>query len=506
MAAGNRDHADGPVAAAAQGEQAASSSSHALSGLHPNPAVARHMMNKLVQRRAERKESEADAPEQLQRADGSGGAALPEKLQEKFGGSLGTDVSDVRVHTGSESAAAAKSVNARAYTVGKNVHFADGQYQPESEAGEELLAHEVAHTVQQSGAPRYKLEVSQPGDAAEEEADRAAAKMVKGAPAKVSPQAAAVSRKGPVDAETQAEADKVAAELEKVIPGASWDAWRPRLYDAASADNRKQAKERKKEKRPDLKGLGKITTLEDFAAQIKALQPKWGALQPNDRLIMIRKAADKELKANGIPEFMFEHETSDDVKGRFFRPLWEIQVGQKTLNLPKLDKATAADLCNTVAHEARHAEQAWLAARYAAGPEHKEAVQIKEEEGIPIEIANQAYAQPMNADTDAASMEMGKEMYGAMVENKVINGEIKDDLNKFTKELDTMRVSAQKSLQHLKDQPSAESIAEAKSQLETLKRQMQTIEKQYALYRDIPSEKDAHVVGDAAQEAFNGWK
>jgi hypothetical protein len=92
----------------------------------------------------------------------------------------------VRVHTGSESAEAAHAVGAKAYTVGQDIHFAAGTYQPDDPFGMHLLAHEVAHTVQQQGGAatrQHKLEVSTPHDAAEVEADRAADAMVTGAPA-----------------------------------------------------------------------------------------------------------------------------------------------------------------------------------------------------------------------------------------------------------------------------------------------------------------------------------
>lgn len=131
-------------------------------------------------------------------ATGSAGSALPQPLQAKFGNALGADVSGIRVHTGADSAASAASVAARAYTVGQDIHFGAGEYTPGTPAGEHLLAHEVAHTVQQSkgggGSPQYQLQVSQPGDHAEVEADRAADAMVEGKPASVSAAPRTVSR------------------------------------------------------------------------------------------------------------------------------------------------------------------------------------------------------------------------------------------------------------------------------------------------------------------------
>lgn len=61
---------------------------------------------------------------------------------------FGTDFSDVRVYTGGDAAASARSLNAQAYTVGRKIVFGSGQHQPASSAGRHLLAHELAHVVQ----------------------------------------------------------------------------------------------------------------------------------------------------------------------------------------------------------------------------------------------------------------------------------------------------------------------------------------------------------------------
>jgi len=60
------------------------------------------------------------------------------------------DFSAVRVHTNQGAAESARSVSALAYTVGNHVVFAPGQYQPATTAGQRLIAHELAHVVQQS--------------------------------------------------------------------------------------------------------------------------------------------------------------------------------------------------------------------------------------------------------------------------------------------------------------------------------------------------------------------
>lgn len=65
---------------------------------------------------------------------------------------LGRDLSQVRVHTGTEAAHSARSINALAYTQGPNVVFGEGQYQPSSASGLRLFAHELTHVMQQGYA------------------------------------------------------------------------------------------------------------------------------------------------------------------------------------------------------------------------------------------------------------------------------------------------------------------------------------------------------------------
>lgn len=76
----------------------------------------------------------------------SGGAALPAAVQAKMSKAFATDFSSVRVHEGPQ----AQAVGALAYTQGNDLFFAPGQYDPHSEKGQELIGHELAHTVQQA--------------------------------------------------------------------------------------------------------------------------------------------------------------------------------------------------------------------------------------------------------------------------------------------------------------------------------------------------------------------
>ena len=80
------------------------------------------------------------------------GRPLDEETRAFMEPRFGYDLSTVRLHTDARSAQSATAMNARAYTVGRHIVFAHGQYSPGSESGRSLLAHELTHTAQQAGS------------------------------------------------------------------------------------------------------------------------------------------------------------------------------------------------------------------------------------------------------------------------------------------------------------------------------------------------------------------
>jgi hypothetical protein len=108
-----------------------------------------------------------------------GGQQLDQGSRQKIGGELGDSLDDVRVHTDDHAARLASSVSARAFTTGSDIYFAKGEHNPGSSDGQQLLAHELTHVVQQRGASTSgPLTVSQPGDALENEAEATASDVV----------------------------------------------------------------------------------------------------------------------------------------------------------------------------------------------------------------------------------------------------------------------------------------------------------------------------------------
>lgn len=93
----------------------------------------------------------AGAEHAIGRMRAAGGAPMAAPVQRQMEGGLGRSLSGVRIHSGAGAARAAKSVGARAFTVGNDVFFGTGQYRPDTPGGARLLAHELVHTQQQKG-------------------------------------------------------------------------------------------------------------------------------------------------------------------------------------------------------------------------------------------------------------------------------------------------------------------------------------------------------------------
>lgn len=110
-----------------------------------------------------------------------GGQPLPESVNYFFKPRFGYDFSRVRVHSGAAAEQSARDVNAYAYTVGHDIVFGTGMFSPGTPQGRWLLAHELAHVVQQSaGVATEKTPGLEGSDPLEAQADAAATAVIQG--------------------------------------------------------------------------------------------------------------------------------------------------------------------------------------------------------------------------------------------------------------------------------------------------------------------------------------
>lgn len=122
-----------------------------------------------LQRKRDGSDGDGAAPvKRAKEATRGTGRPLPGRTRSFFERRMGTDLSDVRVHTGSEADEAARSIDARAYTLGRDVVMRSGEYRPKTRTGRRLLAHELAHVVQQgeAGGPPARVHRQEDADEA----------------------------------------------------------------------------------------------------------------------------------------------------------------------------------------------------------------------------------------------------------------------------------------------------------------------------------------------------
>ena len=127
--------------------------------------------------------SDAELSLHVNEAIGSSGQPLGPETRPFLDQSFGHDFSKVRIHSDSQAAHSAAALNARAYTLGSNIVFGAGQYVPRTRLGRSLIAHELAHVVQQEGTPAAvhgKLRISSQSDSNEQEADKASRAVMAG--------------------------------------------------------------------------------------------------------------------------------------------------------------------------------------------------------------------------------------------------------------------------------------------------------------------------------------
>lgn len=150
---------------------------------HPLQELQRTVGNRGVQRLlAQRKggdglfEVDDEIAGRISRERG-GGQPVDSAVAARMTEATGSDLSGVRVHASAEAADLSRALEAKAFTTGQDIFFGDGAYQPGSTGGQELLAHELTHVVQQaSGAVGGgdRMTVNAPGDRFEQQADAVA--------------------------------------------------------------------------------------------------------------------------------------------------------------------------------------------------------------------------------------------------------------------------------------------------------------------------------------------
>jgi Domain of unknown function (DUF4157) len=160
------------------------------------------------------------APASVNRVLSSAGRPLELAIQQDMGQRFGHDFSQVRVHSGSDAEQSARDVNANAYTVGHNVVFGAGQFALGNHGGLRLLAHELAHVVQQGAAKAAATHsLTEAGDLRTPRVSEPGRLQRKPKGGKDSPKVEACP---PMERNERAEAAKAQLQLVERIPQQEW--------------------------------------------------------------------------------------------------------------------------------------------------------------------------------------------------------------------------------------------------------------------------------------------
>ncbi len=154
------------------------------------PAALQHAAGNLAIQRAAKtsRPSAADSLSRRIRGASGGGTRLDRAIRRRLEQGLGANLQNVRVHADGEADQLAQAVNAVAFTSGQHIFFREGAYDPSSEDGLRLLAHETAHVAQQMTGPVAGtlapggVSLSDPADRFEQAAVRAAYDVIAGTP------------------------------------------------------------------------------------------------------------------------------------------------------------------------------------------------------------------------------------------------------------------------------------------------------------------------------------
>lgn len=440
-------------------------------------------------------------------------------IEKSFGAPL-----PATAHTGGAAARASEALGADGYALGDQVGFASAS------PSLELAAHEAAHVMQSTSG----VQLHGGAGAHEDHADAVAARVVRGESAAdllaagpagasgASPQVHLQRTKNkkqnnkPGTRNREAKkrnetAEQLIKDLRALIKASLWKHRRKVLYPQESRKGIERIEQRKKGELPELTGLGATLAMSNFVDSMKSVQGGWSAMDREERGDAIFAAVNKALRGAGVE--VLNSRTIEEIpeQGAFEASMWRIVLSQAWLDKASLGERGAASLSNTVLHEARHAEQHYLAARYIAGVQLPAKYPGAEEIGItaqaistkhdlPLYVAREAVIHKLHGETDSQVAALGAKMYTAHVSDGSQNQKISD--NDYAQELEQARQTAQRALELVVKDPSGGNARAARVARAELREALAEFDRRYRRYRDIPYESDAHEVGDAVERLF----
>jgi hypothetical protein len=241
----------------------------------------------------------------------------------------------------------------------------------------------------------------------------------------------------------------------------------------------------------DLGGIGAKFAIGQYVGLAHRVQQAWGRLTPYSRVKALLTGANYELGIIDVPGVGFELKKLDGDAAEFRADSWKMLVDPPAFADDQGTDDLVADSASHVYHEARHAEQAFLAARLLAAKKLKPD-EIADTFGIREDIAAQAAKKPLTKPGRERSL--AKRIVASETgEGAKFNADLFRDLRQIEKNLD----AAETAYNALPDGP-AKDKAKQKLDLEQA-----AYDIAYKQYREQAHEADAWKVGDAVKDAYS---
>ena len=234
-------------------------------------------------------------------------------------------------------------------------------------------------------------------------------------------------------------------------------------------------------------GLARAEEMDQYVTETKQVQADWATLTtPQARADALMVIVNARLTAAGVPNCIGVLTDVGAAAGQFDFTIWQIQLGQQRFSQATITDESAADIANTIYHEARHAEQWFRMAQMLAG-QGKTAREIETQMSIPATIAAQAVASPLAQGSMEALIAQGwyESVYGGRANYR--NGVLQDVLSKKT------------ALNNAQEAYDTNPTPRNEARLNAARRRFEVA---YQKYVNLPEEADAHRVGNAVEARY----
>ena len=242
-------------------------------------------------------------------------------------------------------------------------------------------------------------------------------------------------------------------------------------------------------------GLAGQANISRFVRAAKDVQRRWPLLRRDRRAQIMGDAAGDELEQVGAYRTRSNLTDLGDTSGQFDFTTWTLDLGEAPFSAKAVTDTEAADMADTVYHEARHAEQWHRMARYEAG-RGKRAADIASDLGIPNKVASHAARSPLG--TDSKEGKEGKRWH------RSVYGSRSEHREKVLTDLETLGealAKAEAKYDQVMADPQSTQQAKDKARLAWTLASTR-FDAVYKKYRALPEEADAWSVGGATQAAY----